>query len=141
MVIGYCRVSTKQQAKDGNSLEAQEKAILERYADARIYREAYTGTTTSTHKGNRLEVFVKLEGYNHLGPQGTCMLSVGVAAFAFQVIPFNGSYHVLGQSQVAAGGITKKDRWRGRADLCRPRPSHHQSTLWVFLACGGEESG
>lgn len=47
MVIGYCRVSTKQQAKDGNSLEAQEKAILERYADARIYREAYTGTTTS----------------------------------------------------------------------------------------------
>ena len=47
MGIGYCRASTKQQAKDGNSLEAQEKAILERYTDARIYREAYTGTTTS----------------------------------------------------------------------------------------------
>lgn len=45
MIYGYCRVSTKSQAKDGNSLEAQEKAILERYADAQIHREAYTGTT------------------------------------------------------------------------------------------------
>ena len=47
MIYGYCRVSTKGQAKDGNSLEAQEKAILERYADAKIYTEAYTGTTTN----------------------------------------------------------------------------------------------
>lgn len=44
MIYGYCRVSTKGQAKDGNSLEAQEKAILERYTDAKIYTEAYTGT-------------------------------------------------------------------------------------------------
>lgn len=47
MIYGYCRVSTKGQAKDGNSLEAQEKDILERYADAQIYSEAYTGTTTN----------------------------------------------------------------------------------------------
>ena len=47
MIYGYCRVSTKGQAKDGNSLEAQEKAILERYTDAKIYTEAYTGTTTN----------------------------------------------------------------------------------------------
>lgn len=39
MIYGYCRVSTKGQAKDGNSLEAQEKAILERYTDAKIYTE------------------------------------------------------------------------------------------------------
>lgn len=46
MIYGYCRVSTKGQAKDGNSLEAQEKEILSRYKDALIYKEAYTGTTT-----------------------------------------------------------------------------------------------
>ena len=47
MIYGYCRVSTKGQAKDGNSLEAQEKAIIERYKDAKIHTEAYTGTTTN----------------------------------------------------------------------------------------------
>lgn len=46
MIFGYCRVSTKEQAKDGNSLEAQEQEILSRYNDAQIYKEAYTGTTT-----------------------------------------------------------------------------------------------
>lgn len=46
MVYGYCRVSTKGQAKDGNSLEAQEKDILSRYDSAIVIKEAYTGTTT-----------------------------------------------------------------------------------------------
>lgn len=46
MIYGYCRVSTKGQAKDGNSLQAQEQEILSRYNDAQIYKEAYTGTTT-----------------------------------------------------------------------------------------------
>lgn len=46
MIYGYCRVSTKGQAKDGNSLTSQEQDILERYKDALICKEAYTGTTT-----------------------------------------------------------------------------------------------
>ena len=46
MIYGYCRVSTKGQARDGNSLEAQEQEILSRYTDALICKEAYTGTTT-----------------------------------------------------------------------------------------------
>ena len=46
MIYGYCRVSTKGQAKDGISLDAQEQEILSRYSDAHIYKEAYTGTTT-----------------------------------------------------------------------------------------------
>lgn len=46
MVYGYCRVSTKGQASDGNSLEAQEKEILAKYENAIVYKEAYTGTTT-----------------------------------------------------------------------------------------------
>ena len=46
MVYGYARVSTKGQAVDGNSLDAQEKEILAKYENAIVYKEAYTGTTT-----------------------------------------------------------------------------------------------
>lgn len=45
MIYGYCRVSTKGQAKDGNSLEAQEKALLAAGAE-NIYCDAFTGTKT-----------------------------------------------------------------------------------------------
>lgn len=45
MIYGYCRVSTKGQAKDGNSLEAQEKAVREAGA-TEIYADAFTGTKT-----------------------------------------------------------------------------------------------
>lgn len=41
-ICGYCRVSTSKQ-----SIERQERNILEAYPDAHIVREAYTGTTTS----------------------------------------------------------------------------------------------
>ena len=44
MIYGYCRVSTKAQEKDGYSLGEQEKQILEKYPDAKVYSEAYTGT-------------------------------------------------------------------------------------------------
>lgn len=43
MVYGYCRVSTQWQAKDGNSLEAQEKLLKENGAEE-IYSDAFTGT-------------------------------------------------------------------------------------------------
>ena len=46
MIIGYCRVSTKMQELSGNGLEAQRNEILERYPEAEIHEEAYTGTTT-----------------------------------------------------------------------------------------------
>ena len=43
MIYGYARVSTKAQAKDGNSLEAQETALRSAGA-VEIYRDACTGT-------------------------------------------------------------------------------------------------
>ena len=43
MKYGYARVSTKGQAKDGNSLEAQEIALREAGAE-KIYFDAFTGT-------------------------------------------------------------------------------------------------
>lgn len=41
-IIGYCRVSTKGQV-DGNSLEEQSIKILERYSNAEIIEESYSG--------------------------------------------------------------------------------------------------
>ncbi|WP_283696906.1 recombinase family protein [Clostridium perfringens] len=43
-IVGYCRVSTKKQLLEGNGLEAQEKEILERYNNAIIYKEQFTGS-------------------------------------------------------------------------------------------------
>lgn len=45
MIYGYARVSTKGQAKDGNSLEAQERALKDAGATV-IYSDAFTGTKT-----------------------------------------------------------------------------------------------
>lgn len=43
MIYGYARVSTKGQAKDGNSLEAQEKTLHDNGAEV-IFHDAFTGT-------------------------------------------------------------------------------------------------
>lgn len=42
MIVGYARVSTIGQAKDGNGLEAQEKALKEAGASV-IYKDSFTG--------------------------------------------------------------------------------------------------
>lgn len=41
-IIGYCRVSTKCQL-EGNSIEEQTKKILDRYSNAEILEESYSG--------------------------------------------------------------------------------------------------
>ena len=43
MKYGYARVSTKGQARDGNSLESQEKALKDAGAE-KIFADAFTGT-------------------------------------------------------------------------------------------------
>ena len=53
MIYGYARVSTAGQAKDGNSLEAQEKLLRENGA-TKIYRDAFTGTQTDRPALNEL---------------------------------------------------------------------------------------
>ncbi len=45
MIYGYARVSTKGQAKEGNSIEAQIKALKDAGA-IEIYQETFTGITT-----------------------------------------------------------------------------------------------
>lgn len=52
-IYGYCRVSTKNQARDGTSLEAQEKAVKDAGATI-IYMDAFTGTKTERPEFKKL---------------------------------------------------------------------------------------
>lgn len=45
MIYGYCRVSTHKQLREGNSLEAQERKIKNRFPTAEIYKEQFSGKT------------------------------------------------------------------------------------------------
>lgn len=53
MIYGYARVSTQMQAKDGNSLEVQEKLLRENGAKE-IYSDTFTGTKTHRPELDRL---------------------------------------------------------------------------------------
>lgn len=44
-VYGYCRVSTLKQATEGNGLEVQAKEIQDKYSDAIIIKEHFTGAS------------------------------------------------------------------------------------------------
>ncbi len=54
MIYGYARVSTKGQARDGNSLEAQICALKEAGAE-RLYCDSYTGKTTDRPEFDKLK--------------------------------------------------------------------------------------
>ena len=53
MIYGYGRVSTKGQAKDGNSLEAQEWLLKEHGAEV-IYMDSFTGTKMTRPEFDKL---------------------------------------------------------------------------------------
>ena len=53
MKFGYIRVSTRKQARDGNSLEAQREALTAAGAE-KIYTDAFTGTKMERPEWDRL---------------------------------------------------------------------------------------
>lgn len=53
MIYGYARVSTRGQARDGNSLDAQERQLREAGAEI-IFSDAFTGTKTERPELNKL---------------------------------------------------------------------------------------
>lgn len=53
MIYGYARVSTKGQARDGNSLDAQKAALLAAGA-TEIYADTFTGTKLDRPEFQRL---------------------------------------------------------------------------------------
>ena len=54
MILGYTRVSSKNQEREGYGLEVQRQEILSKYPDARIFSEAYTGATVDRPVFNQL---------------------------------------------------------------------------------------
>ncbi len=79
MIYGYCRVSTKGQAKDGNSLEAQENSVKAAGAK-KTFCDAFTGTKahrpeldkllTEIQPGDKL-IVTKLDRIARSATQGT----------------------------------------------------------------------
>lgn len=63
MIYGYARVSTRGQAKDGNSIEAQKK-ILQQQGAVEIYADAFTGT--KTHRPELDKLMNKLQAGDKL---------------------------------------------------------------------------
>lgn len=53
MIYGYARVPTQMQAKDGNSLEAQERLLRKNGAEE-VYADTFTGTKTHRPELDRL---------------------------------------------------------------------------------------
>lgn len=82
MIYGYARVSSIGQAKDGNSLEAQENALRERGCQV-IYKEAFTGTKVDRPeftkllgllvKGDTLMV-TKLDRFSRTAAEGAMLV-------------------------------------------------------------------
>lgn len=58
MIYGYARVSTKGQAKDGNSLEDQRIKLTEAGATA-IYEDSFTGTKTERPELDKLKAVLQ----------------------------------------------------------------------------------
>lgn len=82
MIYGYARVSSAGQAKDGNSLEAQEKMLRE-HGCVEIHKEAYTGMTADRpelakilakiEKGDTLMV-TKLDRFSRSAAEGVTLI-------------------------------------------------------------------
>lgn len=58
MIYGYARVSTHGQATDGNSLEAQEKALIAAGAEV-VYKDAASGKKMQRPEFDKLLAAVK----------------------------------------------------------------------------------
>ena len=82
MIYGYARVSSIGQARDGNSLEAQELALREKGC-VKVFKEAYTGTTTDRpefvkllnvlQKGDTMMV-TKLDRFSRTAAEGALLI-------------------------------------------------------------------
>ena len=82
MIYGYARVSTKGQARDGNSLEAQTSILTEAGAE-KIYYDSYTGTTTDRPEFDKLKdilaprdklLITKLDRFARTVAQGSSLI-------------------------------------------------------------------
>lgn len=74
IAYAYARVSTRTQAKDGNSLEGKRSALLSAYPTSLFYQEAYTGMTTDLPELSK--ILEKNKKGRYAGGDKTCDTSV-----------------------------------------------------------------
>lgn len=82
MIYGYARVSTKGQAKDGNSLDGQIKVLKEAGAQ-KIFCDSFTGTKMERPEFDKLKavlksgdklIVTKLDRFARSAAQGSCLI-------------------------------------------------------------------
>ena len=82
MIYGYARVSTKGQAKDGNSMDGQIKALKEAGAQ-KIFCDSFTGTKMERPEFDELKavlksgdklIVTKLDRFARSAAQGSCLI-------------------------------------------------------------------
>ncbi len=87
MIYGYARVSTKGQARDGNSLESQLKALKEAGA-TEFYSDSFTGTKLDRPEFDKLKrkllpgdtlITTKLDRFARSAVQGSQMIEALIA--------------------------------------------------------------
>lgn len=87
MIYGYARVSTKGQARDGNSLEGQTNSLTEAGA-AKIYYDSFTGTKIDRPEFDKLKakllpgdtlIVTKLDRFARSASQGSQMIEALIA--------------------------------------------------------------
>lgn len=87
MIYGYARVSTKGQARDGNSLEAQTHALVQAGA-TKIYSDSFTGTKIDRPEFDKLKrillpgdtlITTKLDRFARSASQGSQMIESLIA--------------------------------------------------------------
>lgn len=87
MIYGYARVSTKGQARDGNSLEGQTKSLAEAGA-VKIYYDSFTGTKIDRPEFDKLKakllpgdtlIVTKLDRFARSASQGSQMIEALIA--------------------------------------------------------------
>ena len=100
MIYGYARVSTRGQAKDGNSLEAQEKALRDAGAEI-IFRDCFTGVKASRPEFSKLLevlskddtlVVTKLDRFARSATQGAALMQ--------ELLDKGVSVHILNMGQI-----------------------------------------
>lgn len=87
MIYGYARVSTKGQARDGNSLEGQTNSLTEAGA-VKIYYDSFTGTKIDRPEFDKLKakllpgdtlIVTKLDRFARSASQGSQMIEALIA--------------------------------------------------------------
>lgn len=149
MIYGYARVSTKSQARDGNSLEAQYEALRAAGAEV-IYTDSYTGTQmnrpefmkllSKLEKGDTL-VVSKMDRFARSITQAsdliTTLIDAGVTIHVLNMgVLDNSPVNVLMRNMLLAFAQFERElivtRTREGKEIARQNPGYHEGRPRIY---------